>query len=92
MKGFWARRKATFARSRFSREIEQQSQMHLALSTRLLLALALGIALALAFPNFNVPIVAWFAVALLIVASVGASGRVGALCGFLQAHGNSKAR
>jgi apolipoprotein N-acyltransferase len=52
---------------------------------RLLLALASGALLALAFPNYNVPLLAWAAVCLLILASHGARPKVAPLYGF--AHG-----
>ncbi len=41
-----------------------------------------GLALALAFPDYNVPLLAWVSVAALIVASLGASVGEAALCGF----------
>jgi apolipoprotein N-acyltransferase len=52
--------------------------------TRLLLALASGAALALAFPNYNLPLLAWVAVALLILASCGARPVIAPLYGFLH--------
>jgi apolipoprotein N-acyltransferase len=52
--------------------------------TRIILALASGAILALAFPNYNLPWLAWGAVTLLILASCGASVRLAALCGFLH--------
>ncbi|HEY6466746.1 MAG TPA: apolipoprotein N-acyltransferase [Candidatus Acidoferrales bacterium] len=53
--------------------------------TRLLLALASGALLALAFPNYNLPLLAWIAVCLLILASYGARPAIAPLYGF--AHG-----
>ena len=53
--------------------------------TRLLLSLASGALLALAFPNYNLPLLAWVAVCVLILASCGARLSVAPLCGF--AHG-----
>ncbi len=52
--------------------------------TRVLLALASGLALALAFPNYNLPLLAWVSIALLILASYGARPRVAPLYGFLH--------
>jgi apolipoprotein N-acyltransferase len=52
--------------------------------TRLLLALASGVALALSFPNYNLPLLAWGAVSLLILASYGARPSVAPLYGFLH--------
>ncbi|HTW23597.1 MAG TPA: apolipoprotein N-acyltransferase [Candidatus Baltobacteraceae bacterium] len=52
--------------------------------TRVLLALASGVTLALAFPNYNLPLLAWISVALLVLASYGARLRVSPLYGFLH--------
>jgi apolipoprotein N-acyltransferase len=52
--------------------------------TRLLLALASGAFLALAFPNYNLPLLAWGAVSLLILASYKARPAVAPLYGFLH--------
>jgi apolipoprotein N-acyltransferase len=52
--------------------------------TRVLLALASGVALGLAFPNYNLPLLAWISIALLILASFGARLRVAPLYGFLH--------
>ena len=49
--------------------------------TRLLLALASGVALALSFPNYNLPLLAWISVALLILASYRARPKVAPLYG-----------
>jgi len=51
---------------------------------RLLLALGSGVALALAYSNFNLPILAWVALALLLIAVTGAGWRMVALCGCLH--------
>jgi apolipoprotein N-acyltransferase len=52
--------------------------------TRVLLALASGVTLALAFPNYNLPLLAWISIALLVLASYGARLRVAPLYGLLQ--------
>ena len=52
--------------------------------TRVLLALASGVTLALAFPNYNLPLLAWVSIALLVLASYGARPRVAPLYGFLH--------
>jgi apolipoprotein N-acyltransferase len=52
--------------------------------TRLLLALASGLALALSFPNYNLPLLAWIAVGLLVLASYRARLAVAPLYGFLH--------
>jgi apolipoprotein N-acyltransferase len=52
--------------------------------TRALLALASGVTLALAFPNYNLPLLAWISIALLVTASFGAPLRVAPLYGFLH--------
>jgi len=51
---------------------------------RLLLALGSGLALALAFPSYNFPVLAWVAVAGLLLASLGARHGQAALVGFLH--------
>ena len=51
--------------------------------TRVLLALASGAALALSFPNYNVPLLAWVSIGLLVLASFGARPAVAPLYGFL---------
>jgi apolipoprotein N-acyltransferase len=58
--------------------------MKLSRPLRLLLALASGLALAFSFPNYNLPLLAWGAVALLILASVGASVADAMMAGFLH--------
>src|SRR5262249_12195451 len=51
---------------------------------RLLLALGSGLALALAFPSYNLPLLAWIAVAGLLLASLGARPGQAACAGFLH--------
>ena len=51
---------------------------------RLSLGVASGLALAFSFPNYNLWFLAWIAIALLIVASIGASVRDAMLTGFLH--------
>jgi apolipoprotein N-acyltransferase len=51
---------------------------------RLLLALGSGLALALAFPSYNLPPLAWIALAGLLLAVLGASPREAAILGFLH--------
>lgn len=51
--------------------------------TRLLLALAGGLTLALSFPNYNLPLLAWISVGLLVLASAGASLSLAIACGML---------
>src|SRR5580704_7511690 len=53
--------------------------------TRVLLALGSGIALALSFPDYNLPLLAWFSIGMLVLASIGASPREAPLYGFLHA-------
>jgi apolipoprotein N-acyltransferase len=53
--------------------------------TRALLALASGATLALAFPNYNLPPLAWISVGLLALASLGAPPKAALLYGFLHA-------
>lgn len=52
--------------------------------SRVLLALASGAALALSFPNYNLTLLAWPAVGLLVLASYGARPAVAPLYGFLH--------
>jgi apolipoprotein N-acyltransferase len=52
--------------------------------TRALLALASGVALALSFPNYNLSLLAWIAVTLLVLASCGARPASSPLYGFLH--------
>src|SRR5712692_10419003 len=58
--------------------------MTLQWSLRLSLSLASGLALALAFPSSNFPLLAWGAVAGLMLAAIGAPPRQAALFGFLH--------
>ena len=53
--------------------------------TRVLLALGSGIALALSFPNYNLPLLAWISIGMLVLASFGAPPREAPLYGFLHA-------
>src|ERR1700684_3190943 len=52
--------------------------------TRVLLALASGAALALSFPNYNLRLLAWIAIGLLVLASYRARPAVAPLYGFLH--------
>jgi apolipoprotein N-acyltransferase len=58
--------------------------MNLSRPTRLLLALGSGAALGLAFPNYNLWPLAWIAIAMLLLASLGARPGEAALYGFLH--------
>jgi len=60
--------------------------MKLSRPLRLLLGLASGVALAFCFPNYDMPLLAWAAVAMLILASVGASVRDAMMAGFLHGY------
>src|ERR1700745_3483513 len=53
--------------------------------TRVLLALGSGIALALSFPDYNLPLLAWISIGMLVLASIGATPREAPLYGFLHA-------
>jgi apolipoprotein N-acyltransferase len=53
-------------------------------TVRLLLAIGSGVALAFSFPNYNLPLLAWISVALLMFAAIGARTREAALYGFLS--------
>lgn len=53
--------------------------------TRVLLALASGLALALSFPSFNLSLLAWISIGLLVLASFRAKPAVAPLYGFLHA-------
>jgi apolipoprotein N-acyltransferase len=53
--------------------------------TRVLLALASGLALALSFPNYNLSLLAWVAVGLLLLASYRSRPAVAPVYGFLHA-------
>lgn len=58
--------------------------MNLSRPVRFLLAIASGLALSFSFPNYNLPLLAWIAVALLMLASLGARTRDAALYGFIN--------
>ena len=58
--------------------------MKLSRPLRLLLGLASGVALACSFPNYNLPLLAWVAVSLLILASIRASVLDAMMAGFLH--------
>jgi apolipoprotein N-acyltransferase len=51
---------------------------------RFSLAVASGLALSFSFPNYNLPLLAWIAVALLMLAALGARTREAALFGFIN--------
>jgi apolipoprotein N-acyltransferase len=51
---------------------------------RVLLAVASGVTLALSFPNYNLPLLAWLAVGMLVLASAGARPFESLLYGFLH--------
>ena len=53
--------------------------------TRVLLALGSGVFLALSFPNYNLPLLAWLSIGMLVLASIGAPPRQAPLYGFLHA-------
>jgi len=53
-------------------------------TTRALLALGSGVTLALSFPNYNLPLLAWVSVGMLILASAGARPAESLLYGFLH--------
>ncbi len=52
--------------------------------TRVLLAVASGVLLGLSFPNYNLPLLAWVAIALLTLASCGAKIKLSPLYGLLN--------
>src|SRR5579863_2956398 len=52
--------------------------------TRALLAVGSGVALALSFPNYNLPLLAWIAVGMLVLACIGARPAESLLYGFLH--------
>lgn len=58
--------------------------MKLSWTVRLFFAVASGIALAFSFPNYNLPLLAWIAVALLMLAAIGTRSRDAALFGFIN--------
>jgi apolipoprotein N-acyltransferase len=65
------------------RELAHASAQHLSRKWRILLSFGAGVLLALAFPNFNLPFLAWIAVALLILASLEGSVGEAVLRGLL---------
>src|SRR5271154_4315607 len=52
--------------------------------TRVLLALASGLTLALSFPNYNLPLLAWISIGLLVLASFRARPAVAPVYGLLH--------
>ena len=58
--------------------------MNLSRPVRLLLAIGSGLALSFSFPNYNLPLLASIAVAMLMLASLGARTRDAALYGFIN--------
>ncbi|MGH9759172.1 MAG: hypothetical protein ACRD4M_15665, partial [Candidatus Acidiferrales bacterium] len=58
--------------------------MNISRSVRILLALASGAALALSFPNYNLSLLAWISLTLLILASAGVRPLESPLYGFLH--------
>jgi apolipoprotein N-acyltransferase len=58
--------------------------MNLSWHTRALLALGSGAALALSFPNYNLSLLAWISVGMLVLASCGARPLASPLYGFLH--------
>jgi apolipoprotein N-acyltransferase len=58
--------------------------MNFSWHTRVALALASGATLALSFPNFNLPLLAWISVTLLMLASHKAGMKIAPLYGFLH--------
>lgn len=58
--------------------------MNLSRLVRLLLAIGSGLALSFSFPNYNLPLLAWIAVTMLMLASLGARTRDAALYGFIN--------
>ncbi|MGH9728668.1 MAG: apolipoprotein N-acyltransferase [Candidatus Acidiferrales bacterium] len=58
--------------------------MNLSRPVRFLLAIGSGLALSFSFPNYNLPLLAWIAVAMLMLASLGARTREAALYGFIN--------
>ena len=58
--------------------------MNLSRPVRFLLAIGSGLALSFSFPNYNLPLLAWVAVAMLMLSSLGARKRDAALYGFIN--------
>jgi apolipoprotein N-acyltransferase len=61
------------------------NQVNYSWRARAILALASGATLALSFPNYNLSLLAWISVGLLVLASFGARPAVAPLYGFLHA-------
>jgi apolipoprotein N-acyltransferase len=61
------------------------SALNFSWQVRALLAMASGAALALAFPNYNLSLLGWISVGLLVLASFGARPKIALLYGFLHA-------
>src|SRR5487761_1040786 len=61
-----------------------ERRMNLSRPVRLLLAIGSGLALSFSFPNYNLPLLASIAVAMLMLASLGARTRDAALYGFIN--------
>jgi apolipoprotein N-acyltransferase len=70
--------------SRLSSSINPITLTNLPWYVRSLLAILSGAALALSFPNYNLPLLAWLAVGLLILACFGARARGGLFYGWLH--------
>jgi apolipoprotein N-acyltransferase len=58
--------------------------MKLSPRVRLTFAISSGLALSFSFPNYNLPLLAWIAVALLMLAAIGARTREAVLYGFIN--------
>lgn len=58
--------------------------MNLSRPVRFLLAIGSGLALSFSFPNYNLPLLAWISVAMLMLASLGARKREATLYGFIN--------
>lgn len=58
--------------------------MTLSRPVRFLLAVASGFALSFSFPNYDLPVLGWIAIALLMLAALGARARDAALYGFIN--------
>jgi apolipoprotein N-acyltransferase len=58
--------------------------MNFSRTTRVLLALGSGVALGLSFPNYNLSLLVWFAIGMLVLAAAGARPSEAPLYGFLH--------
>jgi apolipoprotein N-acyltransferase len=58
--------------------------MNFSRTTRVLLALGSGVALGLSFPNYNLSLLVWFAIGMLVLAAAGARPFEAPLYGFLH--------